>query len=138
MIGLSQPKQIIRQSILFLQFGPPSMIDWISDQDANMRWKAILIHIEIRNIIKALWFLIPTQLLIHGQWWSYLSTQQLQIAQCLDLAVLIILHSGHKSAGLMSRSNSKKFFWSFYFITPGSLQEAFKNAKITIKVVMVL
>ena len=87
---------------------------------------------------KALWFLIPTQLLIHGQWWSYLSTQQLQIAQCLDLAVLIILHSGHKSAGLMSRSNSKKFFWSFYFITPGSLQEAFKNAKITIKVVMVL
>jgi len=32
----------------------------------------------------------PTQLDIHGQWWSNCSTHRLQVGQCLDRTGLII------------------------------------------------
>lgn len=48
---------------------------------------------------KELWLLTPTQLFIHGQWWSNRSTHRLQIAQCLLRGVLRTSHSGHISHG---------------------------------------
>lgn len=82
--------------------------------------------------------MIPTQLLIHGQWWSNLSTQWLHIAQCLLLAVLITLHSGQRSAGFTSLSNSRNECPSWGVTTPGSLQDANKNDTRTINVEMKL
>lgn len=67
-----------------------------------------------------LWFLIPTQLLIHGQWWSYLSTHLWQIMQCLDLAVRIVLHSGHKDDGSNVSNKFMKSTESFIKY-PGSI-----------------
>lgn len=67
-----------------------------------------VIHSKKIKQRNALWFLTPTQLLIQGQWWSNLSTHQLQIAQCLDLGDLITLQSGQMSVGFILRSNSIK------------------------------
>lgn len=82
--------------------------------------------------------MIPTQLLIHGQWWSNLSTQWLHIAQCLLLAVLITLHSGQRSAGFKSLNKSRNECPSYGVTTPGSLQDAHKNVTKTISVEMAL
>ena len=43
-----------------------------------------LIYIDNINKRKYFKFLIPTQLLIQGQWWSYNETHLLHIKQCLD------------------------------------------------------
>jgi len=71
---------------------------------------------------KELWLLTPTQLLIHGQWWSNLSTQRLQIAQCLLLGVLSTSHSGHISQGWTFDRISMN--WYSGLIKPGSLAPA--------------
>tara|TARA_B110000285_G_scaffold215060_1_gene261031 strand:- start:249 stop:536 length:288 start_codon:yes stop_codon:yes gene_type:complete len=83
-----------------------------------------LIHIANKKVKKALWLPAPTQLLIQGQWWSNLSTHVLQIEQCLDLADLITLQVGQRSAGLMSFSIVMKLIPSAGFSTPAFLHEA--------------
>jgi len=55
----------------------------------------------------------------------------LQIAQCLLLAVLITLHSGHRSAGFTSLKSSMKDCPFSGTTTPGFLQEAHKNVTKT-------
>ena len=72
---------------------------------------------------------------IQGQWWSNLSTHLLHIAQCLLLADLITLHSGHRSAGLISLRRSMNGCPENYLRAPGSLQLAYKNETKTIIVV---
>lgn len=94
----------------------------------------ILVQIENKNITKALWFLIPTQLFIQGQWWSNLSTHLLHIAQCLLLADLITSHSGHRSIGLISLKSSIKSCPSQGLSFPGSLQLAYIKVMNTSKV----
>lgn len=87
-------------------------------------WNVILSQIVNRKSTNALWFLQPTQLLIQGQWWSNRSTHWLQMAQCLDLGDLITLHSGQRSAGLMSLSKVKKSIEGSGLSTPGFLHDA--------------
>lgn len=65
-------------------------------------------QVNIKNIMNAPWLRVPTQLLIQGQWWSKRSTHRLQIAQCRERIVRIILQSGHNSVGLKFYSNSRK------------------------------
>jgi len=48
-----------------------------------------------KNSMNEVWLFTPTQLLIQGQWWSNLSTQWLQVLQCLERGVLIVKQSGH-------------------------------------------
>lgn len=81
---------------------------------------------KVKNIRNQLWLETPTQLLTQGQWWSNLSTHLLQIEQCLDLAVLITLQSGHKLVGWNLSSRVKKLI-SVYFKYPGSLQLAISH-----------
>lgn len=76
--------------------------------------------VKVRKDKKALWFLIPTQLLIQGQWWSNRSTHTLQMAQCLDLGVLMTWQSGHKSVGVNFCISSKKSSWGSGLNFPGS------------------
>lgn len=98
-------------------------------------WKMILNQMVKRKRRKALWLPIPTQLLIQGQWWSNLSTHWLHIAQWRDLADLITLHSGHKSAGLMSLRSSRKLLYLSGFNIPAFLQDAIKkNRKTSVNV----
>ena len=71
------------------------------------------------NTRNELWLFTPTQLFIQGQWWSNLSTQRLQIAQCLLRGVRKTSHSGHISHGctldsISINSNSGR-------MNPGSL-----------------
>ena len=82
------------------------------------------INIRISNsvvikTINELWLPIPTQLFIHGQWWSNLSTHMLHIAQCLLLDVRITLQSGHISHGCTFLRSSIKECSGFNL--PGSL-----------------
>lgn len=54
-------------------------------------WTEMLRNIynfSIQHILLSLKFIINIKIL-HGQWWSNLETQRLQIEQCLDLAGLI-------------------------------------------------
>lgn len=53
----------------------------------------------IRNAMKMPWFFYPMQLLIQGQWWSYLSTQVLQVEQWRERGVLTVSHLGHRWIG---------------------------------------
>lgn len=97
----------------------------------NMTMLEITIKMRINisekmNTRYGLWLWMPTQLLIHGQWWSNLSTHLLHVAQCLDLGALITSQSGHISAGctfsskFMNGNSGLKY--------PGSLLLAMKNA----------
>jgi hypothetical protein len=52
-----------------------------------------------RNVKKNAWFLVPTHLLIHGQWWSNRSTQTSHVLQCLLLGVLITWQYGQIETG---------------------------------------
>ena len=91
-----------------------------------------------QNKIKNFWLNWPMQLFIQGQWWSNLSTHWLQIAQWRLLAVLITLHSGHKSAGFTSLNNSTNDYPFSGTTTPGFLHEAHKNVIKTMTVVNAL
>ena len=79
------------------------------------------LSMEIKKHMKTPWLLIPTQLLIHGQWWSNRSTHLLHILQCRDLSVLTTSQSAQ------SRTGSKIFIISIkgtplgLFKKPGSL-----------------
>lgn len=78
------------------------------------------------NTRYGLWLWMPTQLLIQGQWWSNLSTHLLQVAQCLDLGVLMTSQSGHISAGCTF--SSRLMNGNSGLMYPGSLLLAMKNA----------
>lgn len=53
------------------------------------------------------------------------------MAQCLDLADLITSHSGQRSTGLISLSNSKNDLCLSFWRTPGSFKDAKRNDKNT-------
>lgn len=67
-----------------------------------------------------LWFLIPTQLLIQGQWWSNRSTQRWQTWQWRDLLVFRMPHSGHSYVASNSLSSFIK--GTCAWICPGSFK----------------
>ena len=55
--------------------------------NVNKAW----IPVNIRNPMKYLIFLYPTQVPTHGQWWSWTSTHNPQVLQWKDLGGLNIL-----------------------------------------------
>ena len=60
-----------------------------------MKTIAIVENIVKTKTMKYRWLFAPTQLLIHGQWWSNLSTQRLHTEQCLLRDVRIVKQSAH-------------------------------------------
>ena len=57
----------------------------------------------IKNIEKYLWFLLPTQVPTQGQWWSWISIQELHWLQWKDLGglrILQVLQNANSITGL--------------------------------------
>jgi hypothetical protein len=79
------------------------------------------------------------QLFIQGQWWSNLSTQILQILQCLLLGVLITSHSGHKQFGSNDSNNCIKSYWGSFYKKPGfNCQASTENIILVRNVIMTI
>ena len=77
------------------------------------------------KIKKTFLFLAPTQLLIHGQWWSKPSTHLSQMRQCTERGVVRISQRGQISSG-WKRFNKFSIYSSYsscFKMKPGSLQE---------------
>ena len=87
---------------------------------------------ETRKSRNELWFPMPTQLFMYGQWWSNLSTQWLHMAQCRDRGVRKTSQSGHISHEWMFYKRSMNLWSGLRW--PGSFMEAIVNAIRTIGV----
>ena len=74
---------------------------------------------EMMKIKKYEWFQEPTQLLIHWQWWSNLSTHQLHMQQCLESAEHITSQAGHSIFGSNFSTNFKNGIYCVPLIKPG-------------------
>jgi len=96
-----------------------------------MIWNIILTYTIYKKNKKYEWFPAPTQLFIHGQWWSYTLTHLLQYSQCLLLNGLAISQSLHILLQSFYYNNSNKLLFLFYYINPGFFNQQIKNNIIT-------
>lgn len=78
---------------------------------------------------KYLWLFLPMQLFIHGQWWSYICTQRLQISQCLDLFGFTMWHSGQQlKTSLFFNNCIRSAFFSTFPTYPGFRSQIKQNS----------
>ena len=84
----------------------------------NINVNAVIIPASIARTKKkkCRWLLTPTQLNIHGQWWSCLATQRLHLRQCLLRTGRRTMHAVQKFASSKRHDDSRESmvcFWSW-------------------------
>lgn len=100
----------------------------------HIDWTHIQNSVVIRDTkkhINTLWFLIPTQLFIQGQWWSILSTHLSQTRQWRALIVLTHSQEAQSLRGSTTCIKDKKSWFLGFWTKPGS-ENWTRNQKNTV------